>query len=73
MRRKLFVVETYQGDRWVPVALYKGTILTALSFIRQDYEVSSGRVKRVKTPAECDQYMSLPIYGEVQESTEWKS
>jgi len=71
MRRKLFRIQTYQGDRWADVALYKGTFRSAMNYVRQVYEGGASRIKRIKTPAEYEQYMSLPIFGEGHARTEW--
>lgn len=71
MFAKLFVIQVYQGDRWVSKSLYKGPFPVALLHAEGDHGSAASRVKRVKTPAELDQFSNLPVAGQGALQTEW--
>ncbi len=68
-RMKLYVVEEWSGDKWEPRYLQRGefrwVLHKAQSLIGQ-----CTRVRRVKTPAERDQYLHLNTIGN-KAKTEW--
>ena len=73
MRRKLFVfvIDQWMEGKWEPqfleIGLFK-RILWAVKEARPDHDL---RVRRVKTPAERDQYPHLECIGGSIERAEW--
>lgn len=66
---KLFVIEEWV-DRWMPRYLQKGEFRWVLT----KAQLLVGpciRVRRVKTPAECDQYRHLNIIGDLAARVKW--
>ena len=70
-RVKLFVIEICKGGTWEPECLYKGNLKDALEYVAGVYSDFGSRVKRVKTPAEVDQFSKLEVMGEGAAQTEW--
>lgn len=68
-RMKLFVIEQWVANEWRPTGLYQGKFRLALARA-QSTGGRWARVRRVKTPAERDQYLHLTAIGNVGR-TEW--
>ena len=70
-RVKLFVIEVNKGGTWEPECLYKGNLREALEYVAGVYSDFGSRIKRVKTPAENEEFLSLVVVGEGEAQTEW--
>ena len=70
MRRKLFVIQDTDSKVCASLCLFKGDLRGALEYAQSNYGPNT-RVKRVKTPAEFDNYSILDIHGDGFARTEW--
>jgi hypothetical protein len=70
MRVKMFVIDHWMDGKWVPQFLEKGLFKRILWTGREARPDRDIRVRRVKTPAELDQYHHLDIIGSIKR-TEW--
>jgi hypothetical protein len=55
---KLFILETYIGDRWAPISFYTGTYYEAVEAGKAHYTAAS-RLRRVRSR---EAYMELEAY-----------
>jgi len=69
---KLFVVEVLTKTGWIPRYLHRGEFRRILKKANLPAFLGiESRVRRVKTPAEQDQYLLLNIIGDRTARTEW--
>jgi len=69
-RIKLFVIQWQNGDKWESEYLHRGDFRRVLNYAQLKIGACI-RVKRVKTPAERDDYLDLDIRNPGIERTEW--
>ncbi len=69
-RRKLYVVDMHNGCQWEPRYLQRGEFRWVLNKAQSLMGLCT-RVRRVKTPAERDQYLHLNTLGDTTARTEW--
>ena len=67
---KLFVIEQFTHEGWHPAYLHRGEFRWALNRAHALMGLCT-RVRRVKTPAERDQYLHLTTMGDKTARTEW--
>jgi len=70
MRKKLYVAEEWTGSKWEPRYLQRGEFRWALNKAQALLGLCT-RVRRVKTPAERNQYLHLSTIGDNTARTEW--
>lgn len=69
-RMKLYVVDMHNGKQWGPSYLQRGEFKQVFNRAQSLLGLCS-RVRRVKTPAERDQYLHLNMVGDRLARTEW--
>jgi len=57
---KLFILETYQGDRWKPISFFTGTYQEVRDKLRDNYTAAC-RLRRVPN---LEEYIELEAYLE---------